>query len=233
VADTTDRCPPLPSGRVGPRTRSPARVCLPRTAAVVRPRFAALLAGELRILLGGIRWWWLCGLALAVAAVAAPARAAIFPLLPLAWLWPVVAWSRLGTQQHEHDVHSLVDTAPARYRRLVAEWTAGLALTALAGIGPLLRLAAAADRGAIAAWCSAAAFIPTLALTLGVMSRNQRLFQAAYLMLWYAVVNRTSLVDFMGVSGDDGGWRSALVVAVAAAMGAWTLLVTQVRHAAR
>jgi hypothetical protein len=211
-----------------------AQVRTPRTAAVIRPRFGVLVAGELRILLGGIRWWWLlCGLALAVAALAAPARTATYPLLPLAWLWPVVAWSRLGTQQYEYEVHSLVDTAPARHRRLAAEWTAGLALTALAGIGPLLRLTAATDWDGVAAWCAAAPFIPTLALALGVVSRNQRLFQATYLMLWYAVINRTSQVDFMGVSGDDQWRGSALVVAGAAALAALTLLIKHARHAAR
>jgi hypothetical protein len=126
-----------------------------------------------------------------------------------------------------------VDTAPARYRRLAAEWSAGLALTALAGIGPLLRLAAATDGDGVTAWCASAAFIPTLALALGVAGRNPRLFQATYLMVWYAVINRTSLVDFMGVSGDDRGPRSALVLAVAAALAASTLLISHARHAAR
>lgn len=158
---------------------------------------------------------------------------ATYPLLPLAWLWPVVAWSRLGTQRYEYEAHFLVDSAPARHRRLAAEWTAGLVLTALAGIGPLLRLAAATDWDTLAVWCAAAVFIPTLALTLGLLGRNQRLFQATYLMLWYAVINRTSKVDFMGVVGTDQSRGSALVVAVAAVLAATTVLVHQGRHATR
>jgi hypothetical protein len=226
---------PATVDRTGPAaSQAFARAQAPRAPVAVRPRFGTLLAGELRILLRGIRWWWwLGGLALSVTAFAVPARAAAYPLLPLAWLWPAVAWSRLGTQRYEYEVHSLVDSAPARHRRLVAEWTAGLVLTALAGIGPLVRLAAAGDEAGVAAWCAGAVFIPTLALALGTASRSQRLFQAAYLMLWYAVFNRTSQVDFMGVAGADQARGSAIVLAVAAALAACTVLVHEARHTAR
>lgn len=206
----------------------------PRTPVVARPRLGVLVIAELRLLLGAVRWWWwLCGLALAVTAVVVPTKVAVYPLLPLCWLWPIAAWSRLGAQRYEHGAHPLVDAAPSRHRRLAAEWTAGLALTAVAGAGPLVRLAAAADGYAVLAWCAGAVLIPTLALGLGLLSRTQRLFQAAYLMLWYAVFNRTPQVDFMGVTGTDQVRGSVLVLATTAVLAAATMLVQQLRHAAR
>jgi hypothetical protein len=204
------------------------------TPPVAGPRFGAIVAGELRVLVRGIRWWWwLIGLALSVSAVVVSTRVAAYPLLPLVWLWPLAAWSQLATQRYEHEVHSLVDAAPARHRRLAAEWVAGLTLTVVTGIGPVVRFTAAADWDQVAAWCAAAVFIPTLALTLGLLSRSQRLFQAAYLLLWYAVLNRASHVDFMGVVGADQARGSALVLAATTVLAASAILVQEARHAAR
>jgi hypothetical protein len=105
---------------------------------------------------------------LIVAGLVVPADWVAFPMLPLAWVWLVLIWSRLGTQQREHDVQPLVDSGPYRRRRLAAEWLAGLSLAAFAGLGPLVRMGLAADWAGVAAWVGGAVFIPSLALALGL-----------------------------------------------------------------
>ncbi|MFF8895941.1 ABC transporter permease [Streptomyces lydicus] len=164
-----------------------------------------LWAGEVRILLQGVRWWWwlgagflfLCGL------TAPELHGIIRVMLPLAWIWPVLIWSRLGTQRHEHGVEGMLGAYPAVRRRILAEWAAGLTVTVVAGAGPLIRLIAAADWLGLAGWTGGALFIPSLALALGTLSRTHRLFQAVYVPLWYSVANGLPIFDFMGALRDS------------------------------
>lgn len=164
-------------------------------------------AGEVRILLQGVRWWWWLGMALiTIAGLAAPTLHGVIRIvLPLAWIWPVLIWSRLGTQRHECGVAGMLGAYPAVRRRVLAEWAAGVTLTAAAGLGPLIRLLAAADRPGVTAWAAGALFIPSLALALGTLSRTHRLFQAIYLPLWYSVANGLPVFDYMGALRDTNG----------------------------
>jgi hypothetical protein len=166
-----------------------------------------LLVGEVRILVQGIpRWWWAGVLLLTVVSqLVTPATGVARVLLPLAWLWPVLIWSRLGTQRYESGVEAVLGAYPAAHRRLLAEWGAGFLLTAVAGAGPALRMATGADAPGLLHWFLGALFIPSFALLLGSLSRTHRLFQAAYLPLWYGTVNGIAPLDFMGaLRGPEG-----------------------------
>jgi hypothetical protein len=221
--------PSAPAAAVAPALPLPAYPSLRsvRTAPLRGGAFGRLLAGELRILVQGVsRWWWLGTAALIVAGAAAPIRAS-GPLLIAAWIWPVLIWSRLGAQPREHGVDALLGPYPSPRRRALAAWAAGFALTALVGLGPGVRLALAGDA---AGWLAGAAFIPALALALGVLSHTHRLFQVLYLSLWYAVVNGIAGLDYLGaVSGGP----SPLAVATTAALLLATALTTVAAHHAR
>jgi hypothetical protein len=104
----------------------------------------------------------------------APIAAVPAVVLPLAWIWPVLLWSRLGTQRHEYEVDALLGAYAGARRRMLAAWAAGLV------------------------------FVPALALAFGVSSRTHRLFRASYLALWYAVLNGIAAIDFMGAVRVDG-----------------------------
>ncbi|MFD0566150.1 hypothetical protein ACFQ2M_32490 [Kitasatospora saccharophila] len=195
---------------------------LPRTAPVRGRAFGRLLAGESRILLQGVpAAWWAVAALLSAAALVLPAPTGTGLLLPLLWLWPVLLWSRLGSQQVEHGPAGLLAAHPAPGRRLLAEWTAGVLLTALTGAAPLLRMLAAGDGAGAAHWLGGPLLVPSLALALGVLSRSHRPFQALYPPLWYLLVNHVAAVDFMGAvrtAGRPGGPHPLLVAALAAAL---------------
>ena len=199
--------------------------------------FRGLVVGELRILLRGVPRWWLLGaLALNVASLVVPAGLVAFPMLPLAWIWPVLIWARLGTQQRENDLDPLVGSAPAHRRRLAAEWLAGLLLAAITGLGPLVRMGVAADWVGVAAWSGGVVFIPSLALALGVLGGSNRLFQAVYLALWYSVMNSIAVLDFMGAVRENGhpaGPGPVIILGVSVALLTTALLTKEVRHARR
>jgi hypothetical protein len=202
-----------------------------------------LLAGEARILVQGVsRWWWLAAAGLTVLSLAVPrdlvrpAGASTALLLSAAWIWPILIWSRLGTQRRENGLDSLLGAYPGRHRQLAAEWLAGLALTVALGLGPLLSMLIAGDSAGAAAWAGGALFIPSLALLLGTVSGTHRVFQVLYLILWYAVVNHVAAADYMGtvlVHGRPAGPGPVPVAGAGVLTLGATFAVRWARHAAR
>ncbi|MEV6975564.1 hypothetical protein [Kitasatospora sp. NPDC093806] len=235
-------------GRPGPRLAPETPVVVPVSAPLALPHtpparasavrgFGRLLAGEVRILCGDAsRWWWSAAAGLVVAGLAVPSDTGVGAVLPAAWVWPVLLWSRLGSRSAEYGLESLLGAYPAARARLLAEWTAGVVLTALLGSGVLVRLVTAGDTAGVAAWSAGALFIPSLALALGTLSRTHRLFQALYLPLWYLAVNQVATLDFMGTvrrAGHPAGPSPVLVTAVTLALLTLTLLTTSTRRTFR
>lgn len=244
--DPARRAAPAPEPQAAPGPDGPAAALPEPPATAVRPVPAPargrrggaagrLFAGELRILVQGVaRWWWLGALAINAAAAVAPAPAAAAYVLPVAWIWPVLIWSRLGTQRHEHGVEALLGAYPAARGRVLAEWAAGAAVAAAAGAVPLARMLLAGDRAGVASWCAAVLFIPAFALALGTLSRTQRLFQIGYLVLWYGAVNGVPVVDYMGIVRDGAGLAGpppGAIAALAVALLAAALVTERVRRA--
>ncbi|WP_432146942.1 ABC transporter permease [Streptomyces sp. bgisy084] len=211
---------------------------VPRAQVKLGNSAVRLLVGEVRVLVQGVPlWWWAGVLTLtAVSQMVTPATGVTRILLPLAWIWPVLIWSRLGTQRHEHGVEAILGAYPAARRRVLAEWGAGLLLTAVAGIGPALRMLTGSDGPGLLHWFLGALFIPSFALVLGMLSRTHRLFQAAYLPLWYGTVNGITPLDFMGaLRGPDGlpaGMSPALLIGATVVMLATAFATTAARRVA-
>ncbi|MFJ3627717.1 hypothetical protein ACIPQ3_16645 [Streptomyces albidoflavus] len=197
---------PAPVPAYAPAPAAVLALALPRTAAERGGRtFGRLLAGEVRILVGGVSpWWWAVAAALTVAGLTLPLDAVTGLVLPAVWIWPVLVWSRLGSLPVEHGLEGLLGAYPAPRRRLLAAWGSGVVLTAVLGVAPLLRMAFAADLPGLAAWLGGVLFIPSLALLLGVVCRTHRVFQVVYLPLWYLVVNQVAVLDFMGAVREAG-----------------------------
>ncbi|WP_052852760.1 ABC transporter permease [Streptomyces avicenniae] len=182
----------------------PAVAGPPRTPVSYGRPLPRLFTGELRVLVHGPAWWWIGAALLSLTALFVPLDAVTRFVLPLAWLWPLLVWSRLGSQHHEAGVAVLLDACPSPARRTLAEWGAGVAVTAVTGLAPLLRVLVAGDFAGASAWAGGVLFIPSLALALGALSRTHRTFQAVYLPIWYVTVNGLPLLDFMGTVRDGG-----------------------------
>jgi hypothetical protein len=71
---------------------------------------------------------------------------------------------------------------------------------------------------------------------LGAASRTHRMFQALYVILWYAAVNQVQAADYMGtvlVNGRPAGPSPLLIGGAALAMLMVTFAIRAARHATR
>jgi len=195
--------PPQPGeSERGEATAPAAAIRLSPLTARFRPRLAALLAAETRLMFKGTRWWWFVGaLGLIVAGLLVPSDVTRY-ILPVAWLWPLALWSSLGCREARHDARQLVFCAPRLLpRQLPALWLAGILLALVTGSGVAAHLALTGEWTRLLAWGTGALFIPTLALALGAWAGSNKLFEVVYMIWWYVgPVNRVPALDFMGTS---------------------------------
>jgi hypothetical protein len=143
------------------------------------------------ILLGAGLWW--------------PASTG---LLVVAWLWPMPLWSDLGARETATRVEPLVASSlyPSAHR--VAAWAVGAAAPLMLLAGPLLL-------GGRWRALVGVLFVPALGLAAGRLSGTPRLFEVAYLVLWYVgVANRQAALDFGGVA--QAPWATLLGYSLAA-----------------
>jgi len=198
-----------------------ARVGAPNLARLVRAELILLVKGQPRI-------WYLVAAGLSVACLAAPPEARAI-LGPIAWIWPLAVWSALGCRERLHGTEALLDSSPHPVvRRLLAQWLAGAIVTLAATVG--LGLAALGDPPRLVAWLIAAAFVPALALTSGVLSGSRRLFEVLYILAWYVgPMNKLPAVDYTGLT--DGAVAAGTPVRFAVA--ALLLLITAAVFRAR
>jgi hypothetical protein len=208
---------------------------LTRTPRVAfRSRFVPLVRAELRLLLRGHGWWWYAGAAgLFIACVASPMDAARTGLLPVAWIWPVLIWSQMGTREAQWSTGALIFSAPrAMPRQLMASYAAGVIVALATGGGLALHLLFVADLAGLGAWAAGALFIPALALALGVCSGSRKFFEALYTVWWYmGPMHHIRQIDFMGTtaaSRTPGPYLAAAVLLVLVAY-AWRRVRLQYR----
>ncbi|WP_419707487.1 ABC transporter permease [Promicromonospora sp. NFX87] len=201
-----------------------------------RPALARMVAGELRVLTSDLSWWWwlvVAGLNVAAVAWDGPGTA----MLAAAWIWPVLVWSRLGTQHLEHGLDTLLGAYPGSLDRTFAQWLAGVALTAATAVGPLASILLDGDAVRAAHWAAGALFIPSLALLLGTVTRTPRVFQVLYLIAWYMAINDVAAFDHMGIvldaAGHPAGASAVAVGGAALGLTAAALAVRRVQHVRR
>jgi hypothetical protein len=189
-------------------------------AAPLAPSLARLAVAELRLMLRGVpKLWGIVVAGLVVAEVFAPLDIARGMILPAAWVWPLLVWSSMGSREERHRTAPLLHASPHPLAfQMPAVFLAGLAIAMLLGLPVAVRLALAGDGIGLGACTAGAAFVPALALALGVWSGSGKLFEILYLALWYlGPVNRVPVLDFFGfsrASAAAGAWMGFAAAAV-------------------
>ena len=185
----------------------PAPATLTSLPATGRVRSPTLLAqtvlSELRLMIKGSRWWWyVVAGGLGLAALLSPVDQTRQIWLPLAWIWPLLIWSPLGNRAVRHRTEQIILSAPHPLsNQLPAAWLAGLIVALATASGAILCLFVAGQWSALLALSVGAAFIPALALALGVWSGSSKLFEVVYLVLWYVgPMNGNLTLDYLGAT---------------------------------
>ena len=195
VASSSDAVAAAPSPSL------PSLHLTPLAASAHQFNFLNVLTAELKLLLKGQRWWWyaVAGGLIIAGLVNTPENARAF-VLPIAWLWPTLIWSRLGNREMTNNTHQMVFASAAPvWRQLPAQWLAGFLVTALTGVGVAIKLFTVGDSVGLLAWLSGALLIPSLALAFGVWSNTSKVFEIVYLCLWYiGPLNNVPDVDYLG-----------------------------------
>jgi hypothetical protein len=194
---------PAPAAITAPRSLSAVHLT-PLSAPPGGFAFIWVVVSELKLLLKGQPWWWfaVAGALLFASLVSTPENVRAY-VLPMTWLWPILIWSGSGNREIRHNVQQMVFSSAAPLtRQLPAAWLAGFIVTVLAGSGAAINLLSAGDGAGLLAWLSAALFIPTLALALGIWSNSQKLFEVLYVSLWYLALNRVYIVDYLGANSS-------------------------------
>jgi hypothetical protein len=199
--------------------------------------FGRLVVAELRLALQGYRWWWyIVALGLLIAQFAAPLQVSYGPLLTFAWLWPVLIWSAMGARESRFATSALLfSSARILPRQLPACFLAGFLVTVLTGCGAAVRLLLAGQKESLLAWLVAAAFLPALALALGILSGSSKFFEGLYVTWWYVgPANHTPGLDFtVTANGANTIHYAVIYLAAAAALAfiAFAARARQLRHA--
>ena len=178
----------------------------PLSAATNHFNFSNILIVELKLLLKGQRWWWyLVAGGLVVAGFVNSTETAYEVILPIAWVWPILLWSSIGSRETRHNVQSITFASPSPvWRQLPAQWLSGFILSLVVVSGVILRLIIAGNQTGLGWLLIGAIFIPSLALACGVWSHGSKLFEILYILLWYlGPINRLSLLDYIGVTGES------------------------------
>lgn len=170
-----------------------------------RWRFGGLVSAELKLMLKGTSlWWYLVALGLVVGCLFAPLSVGRSMLFPMAWIWPILKWSPLGTRERQFGTDGFLYSAPAPvWRQLPAAWVSGVLIALATGSGMGVRLILAGELPSATGWLVGALFVPTLAMALGCMSGSGKLFEILYLILWYAgPLNGVPALDYMSATAE-------------------------------
>jgi len=141
-----------------------------------------------------------------------PAGIARSVLLPIAWIVPVLYWSKLGVREIRHGTGQLVFSSwRVLVRQFWAMWLTGVIMSLVTGGGVMLKLGLIGDLAGVVALSVGGLFIPSLAMCLGVWAGSSKVFEFMYTLLWYiGPINGVASLDFMGIvpgSVEAGVWK--------------------------
>lgn len=198
----------VPDGR-----RAGARARIARAVPAVpdigaSSRFGRLVGAEIRLTLKGVHpAWHLAAAGLTLACALSPTEAVRGYLLPVAWIWPTLVWSKLGMREEYYGTGQLLFSSPRiRVPQLFAIWCSGVLVAASTGSGALLNFVVAGEWGAVAGLLAGTIFIPSLATACGIWSGGSKLFEALFVTWWYiGPMNRVPDLDFTGGSAGPSG----------------------------
>jgi hypothetical protein len=169
--------------------------------------------GELKIMLSGHSlWWYLSVLAVAVLTPFVTYGES-FKWISLSMLLPISIWSQMGNREKLSRTSELITSSCSATVKWFACWIAGIIVAILMSLGMFIRIVMLSEWGYLAPWLTGVVFIPTLALVLGSISGNCRMFEAVLIVLMYfGPINNIWKFDFLGLVSNNASFYIAATV---------------------
>ena len=176
--------------------------------------FTRLLRLELKLLLTGRSTYWFLGiLALNIAQLMSDQAFLVRMLLPISWLWCVLAISQLGQfekQSNTQEIMAYSNQSPSKQG--LASYAAAWMLLAIASLGGIVRFSLAFEWLLIGQLFIAISFTASLAYFCGSLTGTKRMFEGVYPALWYMGPFQTALyIDFFGIN-SEASWNAGVPV---------------------
>lgn len=191
--------------------------CVSLTPLTTRPRkvsLSRLLIAELRIALNGVsKWWYLIAAGIFVAGILTPFAISHKFLLAAAWFWPLLIWSAMGCRDQLFDTRQMVQSTPGGvWAQLSMQWLAGFLIAVAVGGFIGIRTLITGDFDLFSHWLIGALFVPTLAISCGIVTGGRKLFEVLYTLVFYVgPLNKTPMCDFTGSSISGSFEKSFLL----------------------
>jgi len=181
-----------------------------------------VMTAELRLLLCGQPLLWkavsLLGLALCLFIDLGVVQKYIMPLF---MLWFINVFSAMGSREYQYDMLKIITTAPnGRLRQIINLWLSGIFIAFVISIPAILRMLFAGQIDGIFACLAGVIFLPSFAMFIGEFTKTQRVFETAFIIITYIVLNNADAFMYMGIHPDVVSLsRSSLYLAVGLIMG--------------
>ncbi|MCK4258115.1 MAG: hypothetical protein KAX49_04010 [Halanaerobiales bacterium] len=163
--------------------------------------FCRLLVAEIKIDLMGKPWWWYFITAIILILSGTLSYETAFQwILPIAWLWPINIWSRMGVREIKSRITQIVfSTKNIMPWQLMAEFGSGFIVAVLFATPVIVRSMILGYWVNLIYITIGALFISTLAFFLGVWSKSSKAFEVLYILYWYlGPINKVGVLDYTG-----------------------------------
>lgn len=163
-----------------------------------------IISAEVRLMLKGNHWFWYIGAVFLWVATLFASEKVLALWLIFMTLWPLLIWSKMGLRESLYRTQQIVfSCAHPLLRNLLSAWLAGILVTAIMWSGAAIHFGLHDQISNLLALLLATVLVPSLALMLGVWTSTSKVFEVAYLLIWYVgIVSRLPGLDFLGFTSQ-------------------------------
>ncbi len=163
-----------------------------------------LVRGELKNMLTGHSIWWYLSVLTVMAFTPFVTSGEALKWISLSMMLPMSIWSQMGNMEKTCGTSDMIASSCSAYSKWLATWLAGVIVALLLSLGMFTRMVILYECNYLIPWLAGMIFLPTLALVLGSVSSNRRLFEAVFIALMYfGPINNMWRFDFMGLSSNN------------------------------
>ena len=162
--------------------------------------FLNLVHAELLLMLRGNSYLWLIlTLGMFITSIFTPMEFSYKVALPLLWFLQILILSKLGSREVTHRCNEYIFSSAFPLRRqLPATLSASVLILLTLAIPLLLKVLFTGDLYGVYAIIGGAVFIPSFAITSGILTGGSKFFEVIFTIIVYGILDGIPYIDFTG-----------------------------------